>query len=1431
MSEPNNGKDDVRSTEVIISTNPAGQPSTLSEEGLPRTSAPPSGTSNEIHGNASVSGVPAEFFTQMLQMMKNMSDRITPSSQSDTKIKINDVFLPSYDPDTNIGIREWCQHVTTAMETYNLCDYEVRMKASSLLKGRARLWVDTWLVSTNTWQELQNVLITTFEPENRYSRDIVRFREHSYDNFKDITQFLSQAWVLWRRITKDKLSNGDAVEAVIGCVSDERVRIELLNARAASVPELISVASSIRNLKRPLSNSSGSFQGNNTKRPRFSDKPSPFCQICKRSGHDSRNCHFRDKNEKLQPHLQNDNKTVQHNNKNVPQNSGKPTCTFCSRVGHTYETCYKRERAVVSNVNFVGMPKLNSMPVLVGNLKLFAIFDSGAECSVIRESLAAKLPGKRIHTVKYLKGLGQFTVVSLSTLTTICVINNLRVELEFHLVPNHEICSDMLIGMNLVNNTNLSVLVDSHGATLVRQPIVHHIRSSSEKFDKIDCDLTNEDQISKLKILLNKFEHLFIHGYPHTRVNTGKLEIRLKDENKCVERRPYRLSPVEREKVQNIVSELLEHKIIRESKSPFSSPIILVKKKNGEDRMCVDFRELNRNTVRDHYPLPIISDQIDRLAGGTYFSTFDMAAGFHQIPISEGSIEKTAFVTPDGLYEYLTMPFGLSNAVSVYQRCINRALAPLLTSAEQVCQVYVDDVLSKCTEFDEGLSHIERILISLQKSGFSINVDKTAFFKRSIEYLGNIIADGQVSPSPRKVEALVKAPIPTTVKQIRQFNGLAGYFRRFIPNFSRVMAPLYELTKNDSKWEWNERHDEARNYILQCLSTAPTLTLFQENSPIELYTDASSIGYGAVLTQIIDNRQHPVAYMSQRTTDAESRYHSYELETLAVVRAVKHFRHYLYGRKFKVITDCNALKASKHKKDLLPRIHRWWAFLQNYDFEVEYRKGERLQHADFFSRNPSTEMSVNVMTRDLEWLKIEQQRDDILRPIIATMSSESPNTDYILEEGVLKRTLNDPVFGEHQSIVVPRAFQWSLINSFHTALQHPGWEKTLQKLRENYWFEKMSTTVRRFVDNCIICRTSKGPSGAIQAQLHPIPKPTAAFQTIHMDITGKLGTRNTEGQDEYVIATIDAFTKYIVLNYSNDKSPSSSLAALKRVVHLFGTPLQVIVDGGREFLGQFKVYCDRFGIDIHSISPGVSRANGQIERVMGTLKNALTMIKNYDTENWQTALDALQLAFNCTPHRITGVAPLTLLTRRQHSVPPELLRLVNIDNESMDFDLLDQHVQQKMAAAAQYDKKRFDRTKARLRSFQRGDYVLIKNNPRNQTSLDLKYSEPYEIYRVLDNDRYMVKRVTGRGRPRKVAHDQLRRAPQPGDQEALSTSNENDEAALPQPSSGLTQNNSSLNSEERLPAASRQLLNLSDEPQPSTSRAALLMDSQINWSV
>lgn len=1392
---------DVSATGVTVTKNTGDPHAPLSEVGYLPTSGHP-GTSDVNNDVMLVTqGMSAEFFTQMMQMMKQMSERLTKPNSGD-KVKINDIFLPSYDPDTNVGVREWCQHITQAVELYKLNDYEIRMKVGSLLKGRAKFWVDSWLVTTTSWEELKNNLITTFEPENRYSRDITKFRDHSYDPTKDIAEFLSKAWVLWKRVTKEKLGDDDAVEAVIGCVDDEHLRIELLNARAKSVPELISVATS-RRAKRPHQGTSQTMPG---KRPRYDDKRLlHFCQVCKKNGHIARECSFRVVDN---PTSNRDGKETSRDTREAPRDGremsrdgkDRPTCTFCSKVGHTFENCFKRNRSVVSNVNCVGSSK-SKIKVMIGNVICNAMFDSGAECSVVRESVAAKLPGRRIDKVTYLRGIGQFPVISLQALIVVCEIDEVNIELEFFVVADYEMTLDVLIGMDLIEKTGFDVLVTAGGAKVVRRCVQARIQSNHAIFENLDCDLTEESEINELRILLNKYAHLFIRGFPSTRVKTGQLEIRLKDPTKYVERRPYRLSPVEREKVRDIVQELLDHNIIRESKSPFSSPIILVKKKNGDDRMCVDYRELNSNTLRDHYPLPLISDQIDQLSGGVLYNSLDMAAGFHQIPVESSSIERTAFVTPDGLFEYLTMPFGLSNASAVYQRCINKALSPLLGN-DGVAQVYVDDVLSKCSDVSQGMTYLERIFIALQEAGFSINVEKSAFFKKSIEYLGNIISHGEVRPSPRKVEALVKAAIPTNVKQVRQFNGLAGYFRRFIPNFSRIMIPLYELTKQGAKWEWNERHEEARNIIIQYLTSSPVLTIFQEDAAIELYTDASSLGFGAVLIQIIGERRHAVAYMSQRTTEVESRYHSYELETLAVVRAIKHFRQYLYGRKFKLITDCNALKASQSKKELLPRVYRWWAFLQQYEFEVEYRKGERLQHADFFSRNPPT-MEVNIMTRDLDWLKVEQRRDATLRAIIDGLANDQQSDGYVLEDGVLKKVLQHSVFGEQKLIVVPKAFQWSLINSFHTALKHTGWEKTLDKVKEAYWFEKMNTVVRIFVENCVVCRTSKGKSGAVQAELHPIQKPSAVFQVVHMDITGKLGTT---GEHDYVIVTIDAFTKYVMLYHATNKNPHSTLAALKRGVYLFGTPVQIIVDGGREFLGEFKAYCEQFGIEIHAISPGVSRANGQVERMMGTLKNALVMIKNYETEQWHTTLDELQLAFNCTAHRVTGVAPLTLLTRRRNCVPPELLNLVNIDEQTVDIDRLVQHVQQRMTVASQQDKQRFDKGKAVIRPFQRGDYVLIKNNPRNQTCLDLKFSEPYEVSRVLDNDRYLVKKVVGRGRPRKVAHDQLRRAPQPGEQQTVSAEADAEDAAV-----GLAQANDEAH--DVTPASPD-----ATTPTPSTSR-------------
>ncbi|CAH2227097.1 jg1579, partial [Pararge aegeria aegeria] len=1108
---------DVTDPDIIIGPSSADVSSAVTPQQISQTS-PTDPVALPSIGNV----IPPQFFLQMMTMMQSMSDRLLQKPSE--RVKITDIFLPSFDPDGSVGVREWCNHISTAVSTYKLTDYDIRMKVNSLLKGRARIWADNWLVTTSTWDELRETIITTFEPENRYSRDILKFREHIYSPNKNISEFLSEGWLLWRRVTKDKLDNSDAVEAVIGMVSDERLRIELMNVRAKTVPELISVASSIRtkrpNMPPPHSNTPPQ------KRARFSQdhRNIPQCSFCNKLGHVWQNCRNR-------------NESSHQIKQPIPSSSTAPTtavnvskyCSFCAKPGHTFDTCFRREKQVASNVNSItndNKGKLNTMRMHVGKMEIDTVFDSGAECSVMRETVAKKIPGRRQQVVNYLRGLGPVPVISTNTLKTVCTINNINVEILFHVLPDFEMTTNVLIGSDLLSNTGLSVIITLNTATLVSQPQIMHVRSNSSIFSNLNHGLSDQSEIDQLLSLLNRYSYIFTNGFAKTRVNTGQLEIRLKNPDKYVERKPYRLTPIERQKVKSIVLELIENHIVRESKSPYSSPIILVKKKNGDDRLCVDYRELNSNTIRDHYPLPLIGDQIDQLAGGKYFHTLDMASGFHQIPISPESIEKTAFITPDGLYEYLTMPFGLCNAPSVYQRCINRALGQLLNPGsahngiDSIAQVYIDDVISKSYDFPSGLTYLERIFIALRDSGFSINVEKCSFFKRSIEYLGNIIEDGKVHPSPKKVDALLKAPIPTSVKQVRQFNGLAGYFRRFIPDFARIMVPLYNLTKQGVKWSWTNDHEEVRQKVIHHLTSSPVLTIFREGEPIELHTDASCLGFGAVLVQVINGRQHVVAYFSMRTTDIESRYHSYELETLAVVRAIKHFRHYLYGRKFKVITDCNALKASEHKKDLLPRIHRWWAYLQNFEFEIEYRKGERMQHADFFSRNPNS-FTVNVMTRNLEWLVVEQHRDPQLRPIIDALHNGEAVPGYVLEGNALKYVRTDQVLGAQKLTMVPKSFQWSLINTFHTALKHVGWEKTLGKIKETYYFDKMNTIIREFVDNCVVCRISKQSSGATQVQLHSIPKPTVPFEVIHMDITGKLGTPQDQ---EYVVVTIDAYT-------------------------------------------------------------------------------------------------------------------------------------------------------------------------------------------------------------------------------------------------------------------------------------------------------------------
>ncbi|XP_046625036.1 uncharacterized protein LOC124307441 [Neodiprion virginianus] len=451
----------------------------------------------------------------------------------------------------------------------------------------------------------------------------------------------------------------------------------------------------------------------------------------------------------------------------------------------------------------------------------------------------------------------------------------------------------------------LSVLMTVDTLKLTKTHVVNMCNVTVHEFDhdSVDTDIPLEFK-SKLVSILNKFKNHFVYGTPKGGADVEPVKIRLKDPNKTVYRRPYRLSEVERKIVRDKINELLNAKVIRPSSFPFASPILLVKKKDGSDRMCIDYRELNDNTVPERFPLPLISDQINRLHRCYYFTVLDMASGYHQLLIHPDSIENTAFINTEGHFEYLALPFGLRNAPAAFQRAVITALGEL---ANTYVVVYMDDILVVGTQdVEESLNRVENILNTLTKAGFSLNIKKCSFMKQKVKYLGYEVSRGEFRPNPRKIEALVALPSAQTVSQLRQFIGLASYFRQFLPKFSQILAPLFALTSSAKKnLNWKPDHEAIRQKIITFLTNEPVLTIYNPENPTELHTDASSIGYGAILMQKKE--------------------------------------------------DCSSLQASRKKLDLTPRVHRWWAFLQAFDFDIVHRDGKRMSHADFFPRNPLPE--------------------------------------------------------------------------------------------------------------------------------------------------------------------------------------------------------------------------------------------------------------------------------------------------------------------------------------------------------------------------------------------------------------------------------------------------------------------------------------------
>ena len=471
----------------------------------------------------------------------------------------------------------------------------------------------------------------------------------------------------------------------------------------------------------------------------------------------------------------------------------------------------------------------------------------------------------------------------------------------------------------------------------------------TELFER-SCENLDEEQKIVLKQLLMKYPDVFsksksdlgLTNLVEHKIDTG--------DAKPIKQRPYRIPLSKREQAEKEIKSMAENGIIEPSYGPWSSPIVMVAKKDGSVRFCCDYRKINMVTIKDSQPLPRVDDTFDALNFSSWYSTVDMRQGFWQVRVAECDRPKTAFSIPgSGLWQFVCMPFGLANSPQTFERLVEKVLSGL---SWKICLVYLDDIIIFSKTFEEHISNLDQVLQRLREANLKLSPKKCTLLQSQVTFLGHVVSKDGIATDPEKIRSVTEWPVPKNVKQVRSFLGLCSYYRRYVKHFSNLARPLHRLTELDRQFVWNEECQKAFESLKLALTTAPILGYPSSDGPFVLDCDASNEGVGAVLSQVQDDQEKVIGYFSKTLSRPKRHYCVTRKELLAVVLSILHFHHYLYGRKFKVRSDHGALKWLMNFKVAEGQIARWLQLLGTYDFEIEHRAGRIHNNADALSRRP-----------------------------------------------------------------------------------------------------------------------------------------------------------------------------------------------------------------------------------------------------------------------------------------------------------------------------------------------------------------------------------------------------------------------------------------------------------------------------------------------